>query len=104
MESTSARGAPRSPQMRVEAAAVLRERFAAPSTCGVKILPSWLQGMLRKSPRSGPARRKIPSDAGTRESTGTEAKSLLPGVREVPALRWVAVVSVMGDETRVVPY
>ena len=48
--------------------------------------------------------RKIPSDAGTRESTGTEAKSLLPGVREVPALRWVAVVSVMGDETRVVPY
>ena len=25
-------------------------------------------------------------------------------MREVPALRWVAVVSVMGDETRVVPY
>ena len=48
--------------------------------------------------------RKIPSDAGTRKSTGTEAKSLLPGVREVPALQWVTVVSVMGGETRVVLY
>ena len=35
-----ARGAPRRPQIRVDAAAVLRERLAAPRTCGVKMVPS----------------------------------------------------------------
>ena len=46
--------------------------------------------------------RKIPSDAGTRKSTGTEAKRPLPGVREAPArLRVVAVLSVMGISRRI---
>jgi len=98
LESTSARGAPRRPQIRVEAAAVPSERFAAPSTCGVKMLPSWLQGMLRKSPRSGPAMRKIPRVAGMRKSRGTDAKSFS---REVRARRLVGAVAVsdMGIST-----